>query len=331
MNTTHSTAGLVIVITLVCIVFSTSLHAQELTDFTDKVIQRDKDLDGTPKPKKFPVDDYIRGLSSNQFKVREESTRMLVNRPKQSIPALKLAADSRDLEVAFRAIDILSKIYLSSDNESSYLVAKFILEKASKGDNRFELIIFDDAQQQKDESSPITRIHILEDGTVVIDRSKREKRELMKGVSRHTDSNRLEKERSKKLRLALNRMMAAGIAKPEQARFELAELERSKTVRAISESRTESKSESNLSHNPLLKGDTRFLYQPNINRKRDSSDSSLESVIKVIEKGDLEKEKMDRAKQKAIKEMMKRNAKHNGPRGSGGRKVGGSIRGGRER
>lgn len=81
------------------------------------------------------IDAAVRDLASDQFDVRERSSRLLVKAGRCGVKALATGIDSEQLEVACRAVAILHDMYLTGDDDTSS-AAEDLLDKFAESSNR---------------------------------------------------------------------------------------------------------------------------------------------------------------------------------------------------
>jgi len=96
------------------------------------------DPDQSPKanePTDREIDAAVHDLTSDQFEIREQASRLLVRSGPRGVKALAAGIDSEQLEVASRAVAILHDMYLTGDDETSN-AAEDLLEKLAESTNR---------------------------------------------------------------------------------------------------------------------------------------------------------------------------------------------------
>ncbi len=81
------------------------------------------------------IAELIRQLDADQYSQREAATKRLMNVGKPAVPAVSKAAVEGSLEVTGRSIDILKKLYESSD-EATKTAAEKALQALADGDHR---------------------------------------------------------------------------------------------------------------------------------------------------------------------------------------------------
>lgn len=88
-----------------------------------------------PTPTTFQQ--WINDLSNEQFETRQKATSALIEQGKLSIPYVEQAALKGDLEVAVRAIKILTALYVNTKDKAQIDAVELTLRKLSKSGNRY--------------------------------------------------------------------------------------------------------------------------------------------------------------------------------------------------
>lgn len=86
----------------------------------------------TAKPS---VEQLIQDLDSNDFKVREQATRGLIEQGEAAVEPVARAAAGDSLEVTSRAVEVLHQV-MEGENKVAAAAAKAALEKLAAGENR---------------------------------------------------------------------------------------------------------------------------------------------------------------------------------------------------
>lgn len=107
------------------------------------------------------VQSLVKQLSSESFAERKVATRKLVELGAKAVPAVAKAADSDDLELPSRCVNILKAMFHSED-EKTKAAAKTALEKLTKSDRaylakRAELALEEPKPEPPPEDDPLNR------------------------------------------------------------------------------------------------------------------------------------------------------------------------------
>ncbi len=81
------------------------------------------------------IEQLIQDLDSNDFKVREQATRGLIEQAEGSVAPVTKAAEGDSLEVTSRAVEVLHQL-MDGENKAAAAAAKAALEKLAAGEHR---------------------------------------------------------------------------------------------------------------------------------------------------------------------------------------------------
>ncbi len=89
------------------------------------------------QPTQETFQQWINDLSNEQFETRQRATSALIDGGKLSIPYVEQAALKGDLEVAVRAIKILTTLYVNTKDNDQIYAAESSLQKLSQSGDRY--------------------------------------------------------------------------------------------------------------------------------------------------------------------------------------------------